>query len=274
MRATSTGTTTGATGTTAHLADADFECIGAELDAIRAEVMDNLGEDDARYIHRVIAVQRGLEAGGRGLLLVSLFPQAWAGGTTALAVATILENMEIGHNVLHGQWDCMGDPEIHSTTWEWDSASTAAGWKHSHNYVHHAYTNVVGKDRDLGYAALRVAPEQPWQPIYLLQPLYYIGLALVFEYGIAIYDIEIEKVVAGRKSWARAKTELSGLWRKVRGQLLKDYAAFPLLSGLAAPTTLLGNLVANVVRNVWSNVVIFCGHFPAGAETFTEDQLV
>ncbi len=228
---TTTGTTTGTTATTAHLSDADFERFGAELDAIRAEVMDDLGEDDARYIHRVIAVQRGLEAGGRALLLVSLFPPAWAGGTAALAVAKILENMEIGHNVLHGQWDWMGDPEIHSTTWEWDSASVAEGWKYSHNYIHHTYTNVLGMDRDLGYAAMRVDPAQPWKPIYLLQPLYNIGLALGFEYGIAIYDIELEKVAAGRKPWAQAKTELGGLWRKVRGQLLKDYVAFPLLSG-------------------------------------------
>jgi fatty acid desaturase len=271
MSTTTANTTT--TGTIAHLSDGDFERLGAELDAIRAEVMDNLDEDDARYIHRVIAVQRGLEAGGRALLLVSLFPPAWAGGTAALSVAKILENMEIGHNVLHGQWDWMGDPEIHSTTWEWDSASVAEGWKYSHNYIHHTYTNVLGMDRDLGYAAMRVDPAQPWKPIYLLQPLYNIGLALGFEYGIAIYDIELEKVAAGRKPWAQAKTELGGLWRKVRGQLLKDYVAFPLLSGLAAPTTLLGNLVANVTRNVWAHAVIFCGHFPAGAETFTEDQL-
>jgi NADPH-dependent stearoyl-CoA 9-desaturase len=266
-------TTTGTIATTAHLSDGDFERLGAELDAIRAEVMDDLGEDDARYIHRVIAVQRGLEAGGRALLLVSLFPPAWAGGTAALSVAKIMENMEIGHNVLHGQWDWMGDPEIHSTTWEWDSASVAEGWKYSHNYIHHTYTNVLGKDRDLGYAAMRVDPAQPWKPIYLLQPLYNIGLALGFEYGIAIYDIELEEVAAGRKPWAQAKTELGGLWRKVRGQLLKDYVAFPLLSGLAAPTALLGNLVANLTRNVWSHAVIFCGHFPAGAQTFTEDQL-
>jgi fatty acid desaturase len=266
--------TTGTTiATTAHLSEADVGRFGAELDAIREEVMSDLGAEDARYIHRVIAVQRGLEAGGRGLLLVSLFPPAWATGTAALAVAKILENMEIGHNVLHGQWDWMGDPEIHSSTWEWDSASCAKGWKYSHNYIHHTYTNVLGKDRDLGYASMRVDPDQPWKPIYLLQPLYYIVLALWFEYGIAIYDIELEKVAAGTKPWAQAKSELAELWRKVRGQLVKDYLAFPLLSGVAAPTTVLGNLVANLTRNVWSNVVIFCGHFPAGAETFTEDQL-
>ncbi|GAA1254516.1 acyl-CoA desaturase [Pseudonocardia aurantiaca] len=268
-----TGTTTGTVPTTAHLSDADFMRIGVELDAIRSEVMNDLGEADARYIHRVIAVQRGLEASGRALLMVSLFPPAWAAGTAALSVAKILENMEIGHNVLHGQWDWMGDPEIHSTTWEWDSASCAQGWKYSHNYVHHTFTNVLGKDRDLGYASMRVDPAQPWKPIYLLQPLYNVALALGFEYGIAIYDIELENVVAGRKPWAQAKAELSGLWRKVRGQLIKDYVAFPLLSGLAAPTTLAGNLVANVTRNVWSHAVIFCGHFPDGTHSFTEDQL-
>jgi NADPH-dependent stearoyl-CoA 9-desaturase len=70
-----------------------------------------------------------------------------------------------------------------------------------------------------------------------------------------------------------ARKELAGLWGKVRGQLVKDYVAFPLLSGLAAPTALLGNLVANLTGNVWAHAVIFCGHFPAGAQTFTEDQL-
>jgi len=266
-------TTTATTSTTGHLSDADVEALGAEIDAIRMEVMDDLGADDAAYIHRVIAVQRGLEAGGRGLLLFSLLPPAWVGGTAALSVAKILENMEIGHNVLHGQWDWMRDPEIHSSTWEWDSASSAEGWKYSHNYIHHAYTNVLGRDRDIGYAAFRVDPAQPWKPHHLLQPLLNVGLAAGFEYGIAIYDIELEEVAAGRKPWAQARTELGGLWRKIRGQIAKDYVRWPLLSGLAAPTTLLGNLTANVVRNVWSHAVIFCGHFPAGAETFTEDQL-
>lgn len=31
-----------------------------------------------------------------------------------------------------------------------------------------------------------------------------------------------------------------------------------------------GEVVANVIRNVWSNAVIFCGRFPDGAEKFTK----
>ena len=76
---------------------------------------------------------------------------AWIAGASLLGVAKILENMEIGHNVMHGQWDWMNDPEIHSSNWEWDTAQPAEQWKHSHNYVHHQFTNVIGYDNDIGY---------------------------------------------------------------------------------------------------------------------------
>src|SRR6185312_10825840 len=131
----------------------DIENIGRELDAIRAEVLATRGESDAAYIRAVIDGQRKLELGSRAVLLVSLFPPAWVVGTAGLAVAKIIEN---GHNVMHGQWDWMRDPKIHSTTWEWDNASPSEQWKHSHNELHHTYTNVIGKDNDLGYGIMRV----------------------------------------------------------------------------------------------------------------------
>ncbi len=258
---------------TAHLTKVDIKEFGRELDQIRDEVIASRGEDDARYIRRVIAVQRGLEVGGRTLLFVSVLPPAWLAGTAALAVSKILENMEIGHNVLHGQWDWMRDPEIHSTTWEWDSASPADMWKHSHNFVHHTYTNVLGKDRDIGYSALRISPEQPWHPVYLTQPLYNAVLATLFEWGIAIYDVELERAWRGEKSWGEALSALRRVVRKAGRQVVKDYVAFPLLAGPSFLPALLGNLAANVARNVWAHTIIFCGHFPQGAEVFTEEQL-
>jgi hypothetical protein len=33
----------------------------------------------------------------------------------------------------------MNDPEIHSTTREWDMAETSAQWTQAHNYSHHTY---------------------------------------------------------------------------------------------------------------------------------------
>ena len=149
----------------AHLTAQDVEDIGRRLEQIRAEVIATRGERDAAYIRRVIDVQRKLELGSRIMLFASLFPPAWLLGTAGLSVAKILENMEIGHNVMHGQWDWMRDPKIHSTTWEWDNASPAEQWKHAHNELHHTYTNVVGRDNDLGYGIMRVDEDQRWHPI-------------------------------------------------------------------------------------------------------------
>ena len=176
-----------------HLTAEDIEQIGRELDAIRAEFIEKRGASDAAYIRKVIDTQRKLELGSRAVLLFSLFPPAWFVGTAGLSVAKILENMEIGHNVMHGQWDWMRDPKIHSTTWEWDNASPSEQWKHSHNELHHNFTNVVGKDNDLGYGIMRVDEDQRWHPIYLAQPLWNFINACFFEYGIAAYDLEIGK---------------------------------------------------------------------------------
>ena len=260
----------------AHLTPEDIEQIGVELDAIRQDVLDSRGADDAAYIRRMIKTQRSLELGSRAVLLFSAFPPAWVLGTAGLSVAKILDNMEIGHNILHGQWDWMRDPAIHSTTWEWDSATPAEQWKHSHNQVHHTYTNVVGKDNDLGYGIMRVDEDQPWHPFFLAQPVWCFINALFFEYGIAAYDLDLGATIKKKQTKdpefrRRAKQVLT----KVRKQVTKDYVAHPLLS---LPTgsflsTLLANLTANTVRNLWSNSVILCGHFPEGVETFEKRSI-
>ena len=257
-----------------HLTREDIELIGKELDDIRQSVIDTRGEDDARYIRKVIDVHRKIELGSRAVLLASGFPPAFVVGTIGLSVAKILENMEIGHNILHGQWDWMRDPKIHSTTWEWDMASPADQWKHSHNEMHHTYTNVVGKDNDLGYGIMRVDEDQPWQPFHLGQPLWSFINACFFEYGIAAYDLELAGTIAKKRTGdpefrARAKAVL----RKIGKQVRKDYVIHPLLSGPNFLPTLAANFTANLVRNLWSNSVILCGHFPEGVETFEKKSI-
>ncbi|MWA02195.1 acyl-CoA desaturase [Actinomadura sp. LD22] len=256
---------------TDHLTPADYAAIARELDALREEITADLGERDADYIHRVIRWQRGLEIGGRALLMASALPPAWLAGTATLAVAKILENMEIGHNVMHGQWDWMRDPKIHSTTWEWDNVSPAEQWKHSHNVVHHTFTNVLGKDDDVGYGILRVAPEQPWSWGNVPQPIYNLLLAMFFEYGVALHDLELDKIREGTHDEEATKAKLRAIGRKIRRQWGKDYLAFPLLSGPQFVSTLAANFTANVVRNVWAHTIIFCGHFPGDVEVFEED---
>ena len=260
---------------TDHLSAEDIENLGKDLDAIRQQVLDTRGERDATHIRRVITAQRTLEASSRIVLLFSLFPPAWLAGTTGLSVAKILENMEIGHNVLHGQWDWMRDPKIHSTTWEWDNASPAEQWKHAHNEEQHTYTNVIGKDGDLGYGIMRVDEEQPWHPFHLGQPLWNLVNAFMFQYGIAAYDLKLGKNLKSkeRRNNPEFRAQVKATVRKVRKQATRDYVVHPLLSGPSAMSTLAANVTANVMRNLWTHSVIMCGHFPEGVETFAYDSI-
>jgi linoleoyl-CoA desaturase len=256
-----------------HLSDADVEALGRELDALRAEIEESRGADDSAYIRRMIRIQRRLAVAGRITLFASKYKPAFFAGAAMLGLAKILENMEIGHNVMHGQWDWMNDPEIHSSIWEWDTAQPAEQWKHSHNYIHHQFTNVLGYDNDIGYGILRMAREQKWSPANVGQPVYNTLLMLLFQWGVALHDLDIEAIRKGRKDPKEMKRQLKQIWRKVRKQIGKDYVLYPLLSGPSALSTMKANALANLMRNVWSYMIIFCGHFPDGALHFTEEEL-
>jgi len=255
-----------------HLSQGDIEALADELDAIRSDIEDSLGERDAAYIRRTIRFQRVLDVAARLIIGCSRSRTGWVVGTAALAFAKSVENMEIGHNVGHGQWDWMNDPEIHSTTWEWDMVGVSSQWRYSHNYRHHVFSNVVDVDDDLGFGVIRMTRDQPWKPEHLAQPLRNLLLASIFEWGIGLHGIhserdrlapDREKVVEARKAFAA----------KIARQSLKDYALVPALTGPRWRRTLAANAAANVLRNLWAYVVIFCGHFPDGAEKFTADVL-
>ncbi len=261
-----------------HLSVEEVEQLGRELDAIRTEIEESRCAADAAYINRMIRVQRGLAAAGRASMLVSAHTKkggkpALAAGTVMLGLAKILENMEIGHNVMHGQWDWMNDPEIHSSNWEWDTAQPAEQWKHSHNYIHHQFTNVLGHDNDIGYGILRMAREQRWHPYYLGQPVYNALLAALFQWGVSLHDLDLERIRKGEKDPKEMKRQLRQILRKGRNQILKDYVVYPALSGRSWKSTLTANATANLARNLWSYMIIFCGHFPDGAMHFTEEEL-
>jgi fatty acid desaturase len=304
------------------LSDEQLAEIGREFEQLHDEVKGDLGDRDAAYIRGVIGLQRRLALLGRVALFASATKPGWVAGTTALSGAKILENMEIGHNVLHGQWDWMNDPVINSQTWDWDTASTSEAWKHSHNYIHHTYTNILGKDRDLGYEIMRIDPHQSWHPVYLLQPIYNVLLMMLFEWGVAVHDMDFTAIRAGEKSLKEVRQDLKGIAGKARAQIQKDYVAWPLLSAAISTAAVAGveavfkgrrrskrqrartllerglrrrssaprdefvqafkksflatvkaNATANVIRNIWSNAIIFCGHFPDQTYVFNEDEV-
>jgi fatty acid desaturase len=260
---------------------------GDELDALRERVVATIGQTDADHIRRIHASVRYTGIAGRvligagaiagGLLGAVLHPASLAmliAGTLLLALSKILENMELGHNVIHGQYDWMQDPRFNGRTYEWDIAGTADNWRKTHNWRHHTWTNVRGMDDDIGYGLLRIFPEQRWRPFYLAQPVVAVVFAILFEWGIAIQDLRLGRWFAGKVTFAKLREQARPVGRKVARQVLRDYIVFPLLAGPWWLTVLVANAIANVIRNVWTYVIIFCGHFTADAETFSKESAI
>jgi len=145
-------------------------------------------------------------------------------------------------------------------------------WKKSHNFVHHKYTNIVGMDDDVGYGLLRVTRDQRWHKWNIGNPVYNLLLGTLFEWGVALHGVELSKIRRGEKSKDEVLRDLRVIGKKVGKQVGKDYVVFPALSGRNWKHTLGANVTANLIRNYWSYMVIFCGHFPDGAEKFTAEE--
>ena len=259
-----------------------FEAFARELDQLRDDTRRQLGEADARYIRRLLYAIRGTESAGRALLtLGGTFWPAWALGAGLLGLSKCLDNMEFGHNVIHGQYDWLNDPRFEGKTYEWDNACSKEDWRHFHNHMHHHYTNVLGVDRDFGYGMLRLSADTPWERRNLTQGLYAVIVALLFEWAIAIHNMEVERLRTPERESVLAR--IKAMWPNTRAkmwrQIKKDYVLWPLIGGVAGLVlgtgfwsalgmSLLGHVVANVIRNLWTFVVIFCGHFTDQVYTF------
>ena len=254
-----------------------FDALALELDTLKFQVKQQIGEADARYIRRVLLCQRLAAISGRILMVLGFItPSLWLAGVLLLALAKILDNMEIGHNVLHGQYDWMNDPVLHSKRFEWDIACDAGSWQRTHNFEHHTYTNIIGKDRDFGYGLLRLSNDFRWRLRNLWQSGTYLLLSMLFQWGVSYHELAAQRVFFGKKKADRhsqvTDSELKkAFFGKGARQLMKDYLFFPLLAGPMWLWVLAGNALANLIRNLWTSTVIFCGHFTRDIYTFSAE---
>lgn len=259
-----------------------FNSLQEELDALRADIESRIGQEDINHIENIILVKDRLELAGRLLIHFSLDPVSWSLGVMSLSLSHILENMEIGHNIIHGQYDFMDHPTLNSRDYEWDIVGTSKNWKRAHNFHHHAFTNILGKDTDYGFGLFRFDKDVEWNPIHLLQPFIIPMSGLLFEYSIALYDLEIPRYILPKSLQQEAsrermpvkqlKSELLEFMNKSNKLVFKEFVALPLLAGPFAAKVALGNASARVIRNIWAFSVIYCGHLPEGNYTFSQEE--
>jgi len=151
-------------------------------------------------------------------------------------------------------------------------------WRYTHNFVHHKYTNILGMDDDVGYGMLRVTRDQRWKRYNILNLLWNTLLSLLFEFGVGLQHVELGKIMKHRMDQEDGRQRVKEFLAKAGRQVGKDYVGYPALTSLSPGatyrSTMTANAMANVIRNAWANAVIFCGHFPDGAEKFTKTDMI
>ena len=178
----------------------------------------------------MIELHRRLAPARRASLLVgSRYKPLWVAGTATLSLAKILENMEIGHNVLHGQWDWMNDPVINSPAWDWDTRVDARGvealaqLRPPHVHEHPRQGQATSATRSCGSTRTRSGTRSTWS-----QPFYNLLLMALFEWGVALARPRPRRHPRRREvARRRCCDELKGIAGKARAQIVKDYVAWP-----------------------------------------------
>jgi len=259
--------------------DARLDAIEQEFEAIRARARTQLGAEDVAYIRRVRRNSRLAEFAGRGLLWFGRGPLSFIAGTGLVWLHRNLEAIEIGHNVLHGQYDYFPEiPEFHAHNFKWKAPIDEEGWRREHNAMHHVHTNVYEKDPDLNHGLLRTNAQTPWNPSHRWQvPLYMFGVYPTMLYrfngqnlGFA-QDYRAEAFPTGNEGYALVDTGGQSLEerqqrnsRSINRVLFKEYAVFPalaLLTGRSPLRVMAGNAIADMVNNYWIGLTIQATHF-------------
>ncbi len=263
--------------------DDRYRALGEELDALKARVTAEVGEKDVRYVRGMRAVSRLFEATGRVLLHVSFEPVSFLAGVTALWLHKQLEATEIGHSALHGAYDGLpGAKRFQSETFRWDTPIDEASWRNGHNHRHHGNTNVAGRDPDIHFGPVRLTDKTPYHRVHriglpfslfvlfpnfaFLMNLHFTGLSDAYHDNGQPEKLDFLK--------DRSKESIRGAWRAALRKYVPyyfwNYVFFPALAGPMFWKVLLGNWMAETMRDVYSAATIYCGH--VGPETASYER--
>jgi len=266
--------------------DADpYAQLGRELDAIKARIHAELGESDVLYVRRLDRFSRTMEVLGRVLIHVSLDPVTFSLGVVSLWLHKQLQATEIGHTALHGTYDRLpGGDAYHSKTFAWDVPIDETSWRLGHNVKHHGNTNVAGRDPDIHFGPVRLTERTPHErhhyaqlPLTLgllfpnltfLMNLHFTGLLDVFADNGLPQQLDVLPDRSRKSQLAAWRAAL----RKYVPYYAKNYVLFPALAGPFFGKVLLGNWLAETMRDVYSAATIYCGHVGDDVADFDHDS--
>jgi fatty acid desaturase len=255
-----------------------FDQIEAEFEGIKQRYRAKLGTKDVAYIKGLRRTSRISEALGRGMLWFGHDPITFTLGVLLTWLHRNLESIEIGHNVLHGQYDYFPEiPQFHSHNFKWKAPCDEEGWRREHNGQHHVHTNVYEMDPDLNHGILRVNDQVPWNKYHRWQvPMY-----LIIGYPTVLYGFDSQNLAFRDKFRAKAfprgnegyapvyppsgdddalrKRHFKAMHRVT----FKEYVVMPLLAlvtGYSWFRVALGNMLVDILNNYWISLTIQATH--------------
>jgi fatty acid desaturase len=212
-----------------------------------------------------------MEVAGRVLIHFSPEPVTFVLGVLALWVHKQLQATEIGHTALHGAYDRLSGAEsFASSTFRWDTPVDEESWRHAHNIRHHGNTNVYGRDPDVEFGPVRLTEQTPWSPGHRRQLA--MALLVLFPFFGFVINTHVTGLVdtwalgdrppavLPDRSAASVRLAYKRALRKYVPYYLYNFVLFPALAGPRFWKVLLGNVLAEVLRDLYSAATIFCGH--------------
>jgi linoleoyl-CoA desaturase len=268
----------------------DLETLNAlarDLDAAYRRVADRVGDEDLEYLIGIDRASRRLTLLGRLLLHFSLDPLTWTGGVIALWFGRQLNEIEVCHAVLHGTYDRFNHPTLHSTRVRLDAPISELGWVRTHG-KHHPNANVMGRDPDARFGVLRQNEYVPykWHHRFQMVPLLSNFLGLAGQLNWMVTGVADFYMRDPDSSYVLRDRSLNAIWeahqlaiRKALPYYLENWIFYPALAGPLFLKVLIGNIIADTLRNIYTAATVYSGHvspdhvvFPKGTRAQSKGE--
>lgn len=224
-----------------------------DLHELYARTKAKIGDEDIRHIEKIDAYSKAIKARSLELLQNGKSDNAFKHGVILYILHTLLEFSELGHNIMHGGYNHLPNAgQYHSDKFEWNFLIDPEEWKTMHHQNHHPFTNIVGKDHDIGYSFMRFFAAQSWYGHNAIQPAIF-ALMTFSSLPFTIFTATSAARTQGRKVFSRATFAKS--IALVKKHALRNYVKEPLA---AKPTRMLHTLMGNYLgATLGSDLVAF-----------------
>lgn len=253
-----------------HDSYSENKSLTAELKALYEQTKAKVGDEDLAHIRNVAAYSKAIKARSDELIQQGGKPNAMMRGSILGALHTLLEFSELGHNIMHGSYDHLSNAgEFHSERWVWNIVADPHEWRVMHHQNHHPFTNIVGKDHDLGYSFLRLKPGQSWYGHNIIQfPLLW-SLALTPSYYFAFVTGTSAARTEGRG--VLSKETLAQSFKLIKEHASKNFIKDPLsVSRKRLLPTFAGNYASMVIGYFLTTAILLLEHHSPNVELFSD----